>query len=292
MKPSDLFLGIRQLFGAAVPGCIWTIALGLCISATSINQFVAWKDIEGIQVAAFLGISFLLGKILQPLAFGIATELAASRLFVNKLFNVFRWQGGEGHVEFANRVTERVKSVVNDHVATVLKGKEGSAWSTDADTKRREESHLFELCKKIIVERSERLGKELEEREGDINLVASIPLPLILLTVAVAQRASELTTLNLRWDSTTWCWLIPATGFAVVCVLLIQVYEMMESERRACFEIFLTLTEPLPRQHLEYGTVPPAIRPDVNPNKSVAPVTAKDTLPCEGRRHAERISLD
>lgn len=106
-----------------------------------------------------------------------------------------------------------------------------------------EQEHLlFQACKKIVVERSERLGKMLADYEGDINLPASIPLPLGILIGALFRRVDQFTP-NLTWRTETWSWLVPVVGLVVVGVLLFALDESRAAEERVGFEAFLTLEE-------------------------------------------------
>ena len=58
MKPSELFLGVRQFFGALIPGCIWVTAVSLLVFKACLHNFVLWKEIAVIQVGAFLVSAF------------------------------------------------------------------------------------------------------------------------------------------------------------------------------------------------------------------------------------------
>src|SRR5437870_272916 len=105
MKPSELYLGARRFFGALIPGCIWVTAVGLCIVATPLSKFVDWGHVGAIQVSMFLGISYLVGVVLQPVSFHTATSVASSRLLVNSAVSRLRWGQRQWNAGFGDRVT-------------------------------------------------------------------------------------------------------------------------------------------------------------------------------------------
>ena len=238
MKPAELFLDVRRFFGALVPGCIWTTAIGLLIWADSLDELLRWREWTGIVVASYLGISFLVGFVVQPVSFGVATWVASSPLLDNRVVSRLRWGRDRWSVEVVKSASRVATAVIAEHYPGVAEALAGNG-SEDHDGRR--EGVVFELCKRIVLERSDRLGKKLEDYEAEINLLGSVPLPLSILTVAFFLRAHQFADVHFSGTALTWSWLVPIVCLAIVCVALFTLGESRAAEKRVCFEAFLAL---------------------------------------------------
>lgn len=230
MKNSGLFLGLRLFFGALVPGCVWVGAVASFVFPSGTSLLDTVRCITVPELSLLLGISFLAGYVVQPVSYRAAVCLSSGRWLDIRLFAFLRWgqQKGGNYKGFADDVREKATAELEKRFPIANK-------CLATNNLQGEPELLFAFCKKIIILQSDRLGKMLDEVEGDINLLASLPLPLTVLTAAL---------IRLFRHSPAWCGATILLGLVLVCLLLVQLREVIQGEKRTCFEMFLILTGP------------------------------------------------
>lgn len=277
MTPSEFFIGARRFFGALVPGLLWAATAVLLVSAHPIAALLDLEKVTTVQVVAFLAAGFLLGTALHEPAFRLAAGVAFSLpLFNDGDVARWGWERRSWNQKYAKRLRRKVKDVVAaDYPAfhASVSDQAPNAWSgpdhlvntrgstiqgdsptqnaspdsvdsaEQADARRREEALLFEFCKGTVIDRSERLAKELSDKESEIHLVGTLPLPLLLLTGALFPRVPELSAFHLRGSPYVWRWGMLALGVGITTLLLGTLRNMIEDERRSGFEMFLVLSQ-------------------------------------------------
>ncbi len=243
MNPFRQFLGIRHFFGALVPGCVWIAAVVILLAGKG-SLVSAARGISASDLTILLGIGFLAGFVLQSFSFRVGTALASSPVLKKKPFNVLRWGHGntEYYSNYATTVRQKAEAALKEESQVAFQipeeVKKGIGKTGDGKGKKQNDPDLtFLFCKRTIVERSARLADELEGIEADINLLATLPLPLAFFTLALAYRAF------MSWQPAVLCLLVLLLGFALICLALVQLQDMQEGEKTVCFEIFLVLAD-------------------------------------------------
>lgn len=279
MRPSEFFIGPRGFFGALVPGSVWVVAALLLLSERSLPVVLEAAQNAGvIQVLSFLTAGFVAGLMFRNLSFFLAIRMA---MRLRKL-KVLVWETAERNRSYANALRNRTKKVVEltrpeiKRVITVdqefILDKEVPRSAQDHRSilerftsvfdgfnkqkraqiraerevefhKRQQEALLFEFCKAEIAERSERFSRLLEEKEGEIILVAGLLLPLVALDLALLLRSAEIPLLPVRFDAPTWCGILIVSGIGLFTLMLYTLLDMHESVRRGCFEMYLLLND-------------------------------------------------
>lgn len=235
MKVFGFPLGTRLLFGAFVPGCVWVAALVIGLRGICFLKG-ATMNVSTPEFSVLVGISFLVGFAMLPLSYMCAAKIARQDWAKQTLVKVFRLDRQPGNTPGRAACLCKARKAA----WKVLKDQFGEAARLIApavEDGQPDSEPLVALCKKTVLLRSERLGKDLDAIENEINILAALPLPLAVLTAALAVRAA-------LWWHSAGPWVgIAAAGLLLVCTLLARLGGVMESEKRTCLEMFLILAD-------------------------------------------------
>jgi hypothetical protein len=149
MKPSDLFIRGRQFFGFLIPGVMWSATIMMILQQSPLAFVEAGNPL--IRSALFIGISYIVGFVIQTLIFPLT----------------------------ADRMKKRIRQCPPADIKSVekLKGqlKELFDWKLPTEKKALEvpDDDFTSFCKLYVLENSSTVGRFLLEKEDDINFMVA-----------------------------------------------------------------------------------------------------------------------
>jgi hypothetical protein len=205
MKPSDLFVGSRQLFGYLVPGAIWA---GIIWTLAVEEPAKIVREATTMEVVLFLAVSFVTGYVFQLLSFARVCALAE-------------------HV--GRRRSIYIDAPELQQVRDWLQA-EGTIWLGSSPVLSDERVAAF--CKRWVLEKSEHLRNEVVELENEVNLLVAVIPPLTafpIVMLAVAMLATFEIGLA-AWTFEVEIWILAALSTATAVLLLGRLHSMRRNE--------------------------------------------------------------
>jgi hypothetical protein len=154
MKPSDLFIRGRQFFGFLIPGIMWVASI-LLIQGEHPLAFVEGGN-SFIRAALFIGISYIVGFIIQTLIFPLTADVLKK----------FIRQHPSKRLKELKKLKEQIVDIFKSRLPSDQK-----EWVVPPDDFR-------SFCKLYVLNHSPALGSLLLEKEDDINFLAANLLAL------------------------------------------------------------------------------------------------------------------
>lgn len=198
MKPADFFIGSREFFGSLIPGLLWLIAIVFLLVNASMQKLLELAaDANWIGVLLFIGLSLLIGTLLQRISFNFArrvhkflreAEQPNSRYpkisrFLNSRI-VKRFIGESlAPMPYRTALLTRAERMINerlqeaypnlkrnlsdpaDQLQDAYPSLEGVHFDP-ADRLYQGERQVFTACKRSVLARSQELGRALKEQRG------------------------------------------------------------------------------------------------------------------------------
>lgn len=257
MKPSDFFIGSREFFGALIPGLIWLAAFVLIFIDKSIYGVLIYaSSTNWVGALSFAGLALLLGTLLQSRAFSFARRVHRFLREVeqpdSKYPRISRFLGNrfleryllEDSASMCHRrgLIEQAQSRIRGHMKGAYQSLNGEKMDL-ADQLYQGERQIFTACKRSVLARSPELGRLLKEKEAEVNLIGTLPLPLLFLTLGLLLHSRDISELPLRFNHLSLLWDFAIGVFAVVAItyLLLRFHASRKEEVRMCLESFLLI---------------------------------------------------
>lgn len=275
MKPADFFIGSREFFGSLIPGLLWLIAIVLLLVNASIQNLLEFAvDANWIEPLSFIGLSLLIGTLLRHISFNFSrrvhkflreAEQPHSRYpkisrFLNSRI-VKRFIGESlAPMPYRTALLTKAERMINERLQDAYPNLKSSPSDPPdqlqdayprlegvhfdpADRLYQGERQVFTACKRSVLARSQELGRALKEKEAEINLIGTLPLPVALLALGLLSHAGDISELMLRMKGQPCLWV---TGIIVVAVtafvhLLLRFHALRKEETRVCLETFFLL---------------------------------------------------
>lgn len=186
MKLSDFLIRGRHLFGFLVPGIMW-VASFFYLSDKSLFDFVESGN-TWIKVIVLLGLSYILGFILQTITFPLIADTIKwlSRKINNSKLNLSKHSRGDEIPSAGRRflnwlLVEKDHDELDKQLEEILKAElpvkvKKLAFQSD---------DIPGFCKYYILEFSDEMRRKVMEKENDINLMVAsmIPVPLLFFSI-------------------------------------------------------------------------------------------------------------
>lgn len=219
MKLADFFIGSRQLFGFLAPGLVWLLVIYVAIGRSTVLE--ALSKAEALEILAFLGLALVVGTAVETISFRIAVRASASL----RGDRVSREADDSDYFPLSlprDLISHcRELAVRRSNVPEAIRGMS--------------DRQLSQYCKYSVIERTEELRSRLIEYESEINLLAMLPLPLVLFSVSnllSALRPEVLMPLSLRL-------LMSLVALLVALLMLFRLHPLRREEAEAWFRFFL-----------------------------------------------------
>jgi hypothetical protein len=203
MKLSDFLIRGRHLFGFLIPGLMW-IASFFYLTDRDLITFVEGGN-SWIRIGVLLGISYILGFILQTLIFPVIAD-SLKKLFVEK---------SKKYDKMDAQLVEILKAKLPANQTELLI----------------EKNRLPNFCKYYILEFADELKRKVMEKENDINLMVATMIPAPLLVFSIIKS-------NL---SGGYIWLTVGVIIVFWVGLVFRLRHYLEGEKEEWREIFLLL---------------------------------------------------
>jgi hypothetical protein len=209
MSLSDFFIRGRQFFGFLIPGAVWVLSGFLLFRSlfeplpTSFPENPSWT-----RVGLFFVVSYLTGVLFQFVSFPFTVWLS-SKLKRNT---------SEPAQLRLSDLKSKIEALLNaDYVGFVIPPEEG----------------VRSFCKRFVRETTVVLGNDLDSYEEEINLVAMLPLPsIVLMLISTFAFFSNVVTPQFLSVIITI-----ASAMIVYCVLRFQ--RLLKEEERETYQCFL-----------------------------------------------------
>lgn len=220
MIPSDLFIRGRQFFGFLIPGMMWVISILLLMGERPLAFIEGGSSL--IRAAYLIGISYILGFILQTLIFPVVADRMKKYM--------------EKHPPKKMAKMEELKKQIVRIFKSRLPAGEKDKWAVP-------HKDLRTFCKLYVLEHSPALGRLLLEKEDDINFMVAYLLsgPTLLLSWLYSRQHS-------------WTTLVIATVLAAAFAYALgrRLYYYLQAEivyaYEACLMLQLGQADQIPRE--------------------------------------------
>jgi hypothetical protein len=254
MKPSDFFIGSREFFGALIPGLIWLAAIVLIVVDASIHRLLIHAaNANWIGVLSFTGLALLIGTLFQYRSFNISRQIhrffreaeqpnsnyPRTSRFLNSRF-VKRYFGEPlAPMAYRAALLKQAEEKIRERIQNVYPNLEGQHFDLK-DQLYQGERQVFTACKRSVLARSPELGRALKEKEAEINLIGTLPLPLFFFTIGLLLHRNDISQLPLKFKGQLWLWSIGISVAAVIAIahLLLRFHALRKEEVRVCVESF------------------------------------------------------
>ena len=169
MKAGDFFISLRQLFGVIIPGAIW--ACVFCLIVLNENPLTYNRNPNGFEVAIVIFGFYLIGYSARHLAFTVGGMSGDLCNWIEGLVPEWmrKWAMRSRSLNADERIIRRARVILDN-----LKSENITYDPADVPV----------LCKFYVLGESE-LSRKVEELEAEINLFATMVLPLMMLVVAL-----------------------------------------------------------------------------------------------------------
>lgn len=209
MTPSDLFIRGRQFFGFLIPGLMWVISILLLLGERPLAYVEEGNSL--IRATYLVGISYILGFVLQTLIFPITADIM--KKYMNK------------HPPKKMSNMEELKKQIVRIFKSRLPADEKEKWAVP-------DKDLRTFCKLYVLEHSPALGNLLLEKEDDINFMVAHLLsgPVLMFSWLYSRQYSNTT-------------LVVAAVLAGIfsCALARRLYYYLQTEQVYAYEACLML---------------------------------------------------
>lgn len=162
MAPSDYFLGFRHFFGYLIPGSLWATGI-LFMAGVHPGKLTGW-----FAVGTFVLGSYILGYGVQGPLFGLVASIHERHLRNRDARKTVGASQAGADTPFIQDVAhELLKSRAKQH-------KESP--KLEAYIENISPDELPNFCKRYVLEFSQHLREEINDREGTINfIIGTIP---------------------------------------------------------------------------------------------------------------------
>jgi hypothetical protein len=257
MKPSDFFIGSREFFGALIPGLIWLAAAVLIFINVSIHKMLVYaSNTNWIGALSFAGLALLVGTLLQSRSFSFSrmvhkflreAEQPNSKYPRIKRFlsnhSVKRYFGEPfAPMSYRSALFEQAEKKIRGNIKSVYPNLKGEHFDP-TDQLYQGERQIFTACKRSVLARSPELGHLLKEKEVEVNLIGTLPLPLFFFALGLLLHSRDISELPLRVNHLSWLWSFGIVAVALVAVihLLLRFHALRKEEVRMCLESFFLI---------------------------------------------------
>lgn len=197
MKPADLFIGVRQLFGVWIPGLVWVISICLAVGHVDPVENLdcySWREVFAALIFAYLlalvvrGLSFRVGLVISYWLHRGAAKIGGRLTAWGMIKPLAKFARRVLHDPFGSALLASnpsganppIQRLAHEHVARVLR----RAGIPEADVQLLEPSALDEIAQQSILG-VDRLAQRTDDAQAELDLYASLLLPIIGLTVAL-----------------------------------------------------------------------------------------------------------
>jgi hypothetical protein len=163
MKPADYYVGSRQFFGYLLPGLLWLVTWEWIWAADPVQVFI---DASWQRWLIFLLVSYVIGHIMQSLLFHFFTQESERHDLIFKLKDI---------IVSSNSNPWLWNAAMEESEATPLQEREPKI-------------DLAKFCKTVVIEDTEKLALEVQEREADLNFLKGASPALVALGIAISGR--------------------------------------------------------------------------------------------------------
>jgi hypothetical protein len=257
MKPSDFFIGSREFFGALIPGLIWLIAAVLIFVDQSIPKLLVYaSSTNWIGALSFAGLALLIGTLLQSTSFSLSRAVHRFLREAEQPNSRFRRMNHFLNYRLIRRYLGETISPMSHHTALLAEVEKKLQRDTTSpylniksekvDTKDqlyKGERQVFTACKRSVLARSSELGRLLKEKEVEVNLIGTLPLPLLFFALGFLLHSADVSLLPLRFNQVSWLWNVGVAVVTLIIVahLLLRFHDLRKQEVRMCLESFLLI---------------------------------------------------
>jgi hypothetical protein len=223
MRLADFFVGSRQLFGFLIPGTIWLFCLLIPVADKDLS--VILHQSHAIDIFLFLAAALIIGTAMESLSFYLAVRTSAA-LFRERLSrekhdtDYFPMSVPKPLIATARNVAQRHEPV-SGYILS-LSNREFSQY-----------------CKQTVLEHSKRHRRRLEEYEAEVNLLAMLPLPLIVFAAVTAIWGLGGPNSLVPSVCPAERLLLPISSVLLVGLLLLRLHPLRREEAESWFRFFL-----------------------------------------------------
>ena len=257
MKPSDFFIGSREFFGALIPGLIWLAAAVLIFINESIHKMLIYaSSTNWIGALSFAGLALLVGTLLQSLSFNFSrmvhrflreaeqpnSKYPKINRFLSNRF-IKRYVGEPfAPMSYRSALLKQAEKKIRGDVKSTYPNLKGEHFDP-TDQLYQGERQVFTACKRSVLTRSPELGRLLKEKEVEVNLIGTLPLPLFFFALGLLLHSTDISELPLRVNHLSWLWSLGIVAVALVAVthLLLRFHALRKEEVRMCLETFFLI---------------------------------------------------
>jgi hypothetical protein len=235
MKPTDFYLSSRHIFGTLVPGMVWLVFFGTLfskhekLSVDTMIPFISFSKDNGHLSDSVVLPLLLAGLVLSSFVIGLLMTSVAFT-FTNLCVNSCPRFVGRSSPSQRRQIDpdlSALRSAVNDLFSTKYYGPLYSYL-----LKIKAGDRLFSSCKQSAMFRAPELMRRLMEKEDEINLYATLPLPVIACGVAYFISNPHITAVSIGFGAVY-------LGCALYFMWLFS--HSRVDEEKDCYQIFLLL---------------------------------------------------
>lgn len=177
MKPGDFYVGSRQLTGFLLPGVLTIIGTTLLLSSRPLAELLqSTSKFSAADWFALLLAGYVVGTMTQPLLWW------AAELFKKIEAWFADYPHGPLYAAALKRLTYQYK-----FPREILPRREGLDATVDKTARR----DIVQNCKRVLIARGSRLALHVVELDAELNLLATLPLPTLVVGLGLFRHADE-----------------------------------------------------------------------------------------------------
>lgn len=209
-----------------------------------------------VGALSFAAIALLIGTLLHYSSFNLARQVhkffreveqpTSKHPRIRRLLNytfIRRFFGENlAPIPYRHALLKQAEGKIRGNIESAYPNLEGKYFDP-IDQLYQGEREVFTACKRSILARSSELGRTLKEKESEINLIGSLPLPLFFFSFGLLLHVKDVSELPLRAKGNTWVWGVGIFVFAVGAIthLLLRFHALRKEEVRVCVETFFLI---------------------------------------------------
>jgi len=180
MKLTDFFIGGRQFFGFLIPGVIWLLAFFPIAFSEPLEY--SFNSMGFMEIVLFFFIAYIAGAAIESLSFKISVKISA----ILHHDHVSNEKNDKDYfpLSISPSLINRCRKIAAKNVAS-------SGMINNMSNRE-----FSQYCKLSVIENSATYGSKISEYESEINLLAMLPVPLIIFAISFVLFSCQITSIS------------------------------------------------------------------------------------------------